>query len=76
MSTVFARPLSTFGNNFLGTTDDAIRNELKKKYQTTGARVILSAFGDSDYPMRFGKSPTECATKLANDAQSYDFDGV
>jgi hypothetical protein len=76
MSTVFARPLSTFGANFLGKTDEAIRTELKKKYHTTGAKVILSAFADTDYPVRFGKSPTDCATKLANDAKSHDFDGV
>jgi len=49
---------------------------LKKKYQTTGTRVILSAFADTDYPVRFGKSPTDCATKLANDVKAYDFDGV
>ena len=76
MSTVFARPLSTFGGNFLGKTDEAIRDELKKKYQSAGVKVILSAFGDTDYPVRFGKSPTDCATKLANDAKSFDFDGV
>ena len=76
MSTVFARPLGTFGGNFLGKTDEAIRGELKKKYQGAGAKVILSAFGDTDHPWRFGKSPTDCATKLANDTKSFDFDGV
>lgn len=76
MSTVFARPLETFGSNFLGKTDAAIRAELKNKYQGAGAKVFLSAFADTDHPVRFGKSPTDCATKLANDVKSFDFDGV
>jgi hypothetical protein len=76
MSSVFARPLGTFGSDFLGDTDEAIRDQLKKRYQDAGKKVILSAFGDTDHPVRFGKSPTECATKLANDTKSFDFDGV
>ncbi len=38
--------------------------------------MILNAFGDTDYPVRFGKNAIDCATKLANDVKNYDFDGV
>jgi hypothetical protein len=76
MSNIFAHPLSTFGNNFLGNTDDSLRSAIKQKYQSAGANVILSAFSDTDYPIRFGKNAVDCATKLANDVTSYNFDGV
>ena len=60
----------------MGKDDDSLRNGLKSKYQSAGASVILSAFGTTDYPVRFSKSATDCATKLANDVKNYDFDGV
>ena len=73
---MFARPLGTFGSNFLGNNDDSIRTELKKKYQSAGSKILLSVFGNSDYPVRYGKSATECAQKLANDVKNLNFDGV
>lgn len=73
---VYAKPLSTFGGNFIGNTDALIRTELKKKYQSAGSKVILSAFADAEYPVRFGKNAQDCARKLAEDVKKYDFDGV
>lgn len=73
---MYAKPLSTFGGNFLGNSDDVIRTELKKKYQSSGSKVILSAFGDSEYPVRFGKNAQDCAKKLADDVKKFGFDGV
>jgi hypothetical protein len=46
MANVYAKPLSTFGGSFMGDSDDAIRSELKRKYQSAGSKVILSAFAD------------------------------
>lgn len=76
MANVFANPLSTFGSNFLGNSDDTLRASIKKKYQSAGSKVLLSAFGSTDYPVRYGKNAIDCAQKLANDVKNYDFDGV
>jgi hypothetical protein len=37
---------------------------------------MLTAFGDSDYPIRFSKNAQDCAKKLADDVLNFDFDGV
>lgn len=76
MANVFAKPIGTFGGNFLGTTDDTLRKALKNKYQTAGSKVLLSAFGNVEQPIRYGKSAQECAQKLATDVKNFDFDGV
>lgn len=73
---VYAKPLSIFGSNLLGSTDDAIRQQLKLKYQSTGSKVILGVFGELEYPVRFGQNATFCAQKLSNDVINYNFDGV
>lgn len=56
MANVYARPISTFGSNFLGNTDDTLRKALKEKYHENGAKVLLSVFSDVDFPIRHGKS--------------------
>ncbi len=76
MSSVFAKPVGTFGGNFLGSTDDTLRKALKSKYQAAGSKVLLNAFGNVEHPIRYGKSAQECAQKLATDVKSFDFDGV
>lgn len=58
MANVFAHPMTTFGSNFLGKTDDEIRAALKGKYKAAGAVILLSAFGSTDYPIRSGKNAT------------------
>jgi hypothetical protein len=76
VAAIYSKPLSTFGSNFLGTTDSQIRMELKKRYQEGGIKVLVGAFGDVEYPVRFGQNALSCAQKLADDVMKTDLDGV
>jgi len=47
-----------------------------KAYHGAGIKVLVSAFGDTDYPTSEGKDPNQVATDLANWVKLNQLDGV
>jgi hypothetical protein len=45
-------------------------------YNDAGVKIMISAFGSTEYPTTLGKDPIEVATKLASFVQSNNLDGV
>ena len=63
---LWSDPLKYFGAvNPFGTTKDQIQKNLKKKYNDAGIKLLISAFGATEFPTTAKIDPTACATKLA-----------
>jgi hypothetical protein len=64
---IWADPLHYFGNdNPWGSTKDEVQKALKKKYNDNGVKIMVSAFGATEFPTTGGVNPVDCATKLGN----------
>ena len=64
---------SYFGDLF-GKTKTEIQTTLKKKYSGAGVKLLVSAFGATDYPTKL--NPVETANRLAEFVIDNKFDGV
>ena len=74
---IWADPVKYFGDSSgFGTTKDEIQKFLKKKYNDGGVKVMISAFGATEFPTTAGYDPVLCATKLGNFVLENNLDGV
>ncbi len=62
--------------NPFGTTKEQVQLNLKKKYNDAGVKILISAFGATEFPTTAGYDPTDCATKLGNFVLQNNLDGV
>jgi hypothetical protein len=66
---IWADPVKYFGtdsNNPFGKTKDEIQKALKKNYNDNGVKILISAFGATEFPTSNGVDPIDCANKLGN----------
>lgn len=74
IANIWVKPTYFVGtDSVFGSTDEIIRNNLKKAYNAGGVRVLVSAFGATEMPTH--KDPTLLATKLAKFVTDYNLDG-
>lgn len=59
-----------------GKTTDEIQKNLRKTYNKHGIKILVSAFGDSEWPTTGGKDPVECGTKLGKFVVDNNLDGA
>lgn len=52
------------------------RKQIKQTYARAGVKIMVSAFGSTDYPILEGKDATQTANALAHFVKQYDLDGV
>jgi len=65
MAMIWASAMTYFaqGNSF-GNNTQEIQKALKKIYNAHGIKVLISAFGDSEFPTSAGEDPVACGHKL------------
>ncbi len=75
---VWASPERFFDvhNSKFGSTPDEIRKNLRKAYHAQGARVLVSAFGATQFPTTQGIPATACGENLAQFVMDNQLDGV
>ena len=62
------------GNSFGNNTQD-IQKKLRSLYNAAGIKILVSAFGDSEFPTSSGEDPTTCGTKFGQFILDNNFDG-
>lgn len=70
------RPTLYFGTQTFGSTDDQIRTNLLGLYRSKGIKVMVSAFGATEYPTTQGIDPVKCASDISNYVTRNQLDGV
>ena len=74
IANIWSKPTYFLGSeSVFGGTDDEIRTNLKKAYNSAGIRVLVSAYGSTEFPTN--KDPIDQANKLANFVLAYNLDG-
>lgn len=62
MVTLWSDPVKYFGaDSKFGTTKDQIQKHLKQKYNSNGIKLMISAFGATEFPTTSGVNPVACA---------------
>lgn len=70
-------PLKYFGqDNPFGKTKEQVQLFLKNKYNQEGIKILISAFGATEFPTTLGIDPVACAVKLGNYVRQNNLDGV
>jgi len=59
-----------------GKTTAEIQKNLRATYNKNGIKILVSAFGDSEWPTTAGKDPVECGHKLGKFVQENNLDGA
>lgn len=62
--------------SFAGTDTQVIQKKFKKMYNDKGIKLLVSAFGATDFPTSAGKDPTKTANDFANFVLKNNLDGV
>lgn len=77
MAMIWANAYTYFaqGNSF-GNDTQTIQKSLKKLYNDAGIKIMVSAFGDSEFPTSAGEDPTACGYKLGNFVLDNNLDGA
>jgi chitinase len=77
IASVWADPLRFFStDNPWGTTKDLIQKNLIKAYHSKGIKVLVSAFGATEFPTTAGADPVKTCTNLATFAKDNNLDGI
>lgn len=74
MALVWAQASKYF--SWLGTNTTEIQLQLKKKFNDAGKKILVSAFGATEFPTTEGKEPVKTANDLADFVLANHFDGV
>lgn len=70
-------PLKFFGQGCaFGNSKSEIQAFLKAKYNQHGIKIMISAFGATEFPTTMNINPVECASKLAAYVKANNLDGV
>lgn len=62
--------------SFLGGDTQTIQKKLKKMYNDKGIKLMISAFGATEFPTTAGKDPIVTANQLADFTLKNNVDGV
>lgn len=74
---IWANPVNYMGpDSPFGKTKEEIQKNLKKKYNDNGVKILISAFGATEFPTTAGVDPVDCANKLGNFVLENNLDGV
>lgn len=76
MGIVWDNPMNYIGAGEFGSTNDEIRTNMKGNYSSGGVKLLISAFGATEYPTTSGYNATDCALKLADYVKRNQLDGV
>lgn len=60
----------------LGSTDAIVQKKLQKYFHDDGKKILISAFGATDFPTSAGKDPIVTANDLADFVYGSFVDGV
>jgi chitinase len=63
-------------NNPWGNTTQAIQSAWVRRYHSYGIKILVSAFGATEFPTTAGIDPVQCGTNLANFVLLNNLDGV
>jgi len=63
-------------DNPWGGSTSAVQKAWVNAYHAAGIKVIVSAFGSTEFPTSAGIDPIDCGTKLANFVKQNNLDGV
>jgi hypothetical protein len=70
-------PLKFFGqDNPFGKTKEQVQLFLKGKFNQHGVKILISAFGATEFPTTMNVDPTACAVKLGQYVSLNNLDGV
>lgn len=74
---IWSDPMRYFGGaSRFGNSNDEVQKNLKKLYNDGGVKILISAFGATEFPTSGGVDPTDCANKLGNFVKNNNLDGV
>ena len=74
---LWSDPIKFFGpDSQFGKTKQEIQQNLKKRYNDAGVKIMISAFGSTDFPTSAGKDPVTTAKQLSAFVLSNNLDGV
>ena len=74
---IWAYPMRYFGGaSRFGNSDDEVQKNLRKLYNDGGVKILVSAFGATEFPTSGGVDPIDCANKLGDFVQKNNLDGV
>jgi len=62
--------------SFVGGDTQSIQKKLKKLYNDKGMKILVSAFGATEFPTSAGKDPIATANQLAQFVLKNNVDGV
>jgi len=68
--------LNQYGLSTLGSTNRAIQKAVRKKYNDAGIKVIVSAFGATEFPTSRGMDAATCGRNLAQFVIDNNLDGA
>lgn len=63
-------------DSVFGKTKEQIQKNLKKKYNEGGVKILISAFGATQFPTTAGVDPIDCARRLGAFVRDNNLDGV
>ena len=63
------------GNSY-GNTTAEIQKNLRKRYNDAGVKIMVSAFGATEFPTSAGADPAGCAQKLGKFVLDNNLDGA
>lgn len=74
---IWADPMKYFGGaSIFGSSNDEVQKKLKKLYNDKGIKILISAFGATEFPTSAGIDPIDCANKLGGFVNANNLDGV
>ena len=74
---IWEDPVKYFGGpSKFGSTKDEVQKNLKKMYNDKGIKIMISAFGATEFPTTAKVDPIDCAVKLGNFVKDNNLDGV
>jgi chitinase len=74
---IWSDPVKFFGpDSQFGRTKQEIQLNLKKRYNDAGVKIMISAFGATEFPTSAGRDPTETAKALSSFVRDNNLDGV
>lgn len=76
MAKVWDDPLRYMGASELGSTNNDIRANMLASYHSKGVKVLISAFGATEFPTTLGLDAMQCADSLADFIIKTGVDGV
>jgi hypothetical protein len=68
--------IGDYGIQGLGTTTSEIQAAIRKKYNDNGIKILVSAFGATEFPTSAGMDPVKCGHDLGQFVLDNNLDGA